>query len=763
MSIALNQEQSALAESVEGFASRHAPRSRTRTAADLAAGPVDRDPASGDSDAVRRTRQHEDSLWAALVEQGFATVHLPEDAGGGGGGVGDLAVVVEEAARGLMPGALLPTAIAGAILTRSCPPTRSDATSGDESPGNHGAAVPALRGRFGAGARGAVALYPDGMVAARVPGGYRVNGTSVPVLGGARADVVLLMARHEYGQVVFAVDLATAGGLAVEPLPAVDLTRDIARFTADDLVVPAADTVPVDPSTVRSMAAALCAAEAVGLARWCVETGLEYVKVREQFGRPVGSYQAIKHKCARLFIRLETMAAAAWDAARAADADGPDAEEQLALAAAEAAVVCLPGASDLALDTITLLGGIGYTWEHDVHFFWRRAMTMESLLGPVSRWQRRLGRLARTAGRSFDVALTHDDATFRARIAEQLEEVATLPEEQRQARLSTLGLVLPHYPAPYGIDASPAQQIVIAQEYAKAGVERPKTIIGEWVLPTILAHGTDEQKQFFVPATLRGDIIWCQLFSEPGAGSDLASLSTRAEKTDDGWRLNGQKVWTSSAAEAHWGLCLARTDPAAPKHKGISCFLVDMRAPGLEVRPLREANGGYLFNEVFLTDVFVPDDRLVGAVNEGWAMARTTLGNERVSMGGMIGTGADPVAMSTSPQVMADAPEVERSLGELMAERYALSALGLRATLRQLSGLRPGAEASVLKVAAGWHHQHVSAEVMRWHGPYAAAATGPGGAATHGYLSVPPQLIGGGTAEIQLNVIAERILGLPRG
>ena len=169
----------------------------------------------------------------------------------------------------------------------------------------------------------------------------------------------------------------------------------------------------------------------------------------------------------------------------------------------------------------------------------------------------------------------------------------------------------------------------IAQEFERAGLSQPSTIVGEWALPTILAHGTPEQRESFVAATLRGDITWCQLFSEPGAGSDLASLRTRAEKADGGWVLTGQKVWTSNAAEADWAICLARTDPEAPKHKGISYFLVDMRSPGIDVRPLREANGGYLFNEVFLTDVFVPDARLVGGPGDGWRLARTTLGNER--------------------------------------------------------------------------------------------------------------------------------------
>jgi alkylation response protein AidB-like acyl-CoA dehydrogenase len=273
-----------------------------------------------------------------------------------------------------------------------------------------------------------------------------------------------------------------------------------------------------------------------------------------------------------------------------------------------------------------------------------------------------------------------------------------------------------------------------------------------------LAHGTDEQRESFVAATLRGDITWCQLFSEPGAGSDLASLRTRAEKADGGWVINGQKVWTSNAVESDWAICLARTDPEAPKHKGISYFLVDMRSPGVDVRPLREANGGFMFNEVFLTGVFVPDARLVGAPGDGWRLARTTLGNERVN----IATGNGhrhrlPSAfLDDLPAPVPD--EVVAEAGALTAEALAFAAMSQRLLLRQIAGLRPGAEASVLKVISAANVASVRRAVLDWHGGAAAVLAGP----SHNYLTAPTQLIGGGTVEIQLNVIGERVLGLPR-
>jgi len=452
------------------------------------------------------------------------------------------------------------------------------------------------------------------------------------------------------------------------------------------------------------------------------------------------------------------IAASAWDAAEAFSQDA----DQFALAAAAAAVVCLPGAVDIGLETVTLFGGIGYTWEHDTHLYWRRAMSLQNLLGPRDGWELLLGGMARKIERHHDLRLDDEPAGLRGWVADCLAQALVLPPESQRAYLVDQGLVSAHYPRPYGIAADPVAQVVISQEFERAGMIQPTTTIGEWALPTILAHGTEEQREAFVATTLRGDIIWCQLFSEPGAGSDLASLRTRAEKVDGGWRLNGQKVWTSSAQEADWGICLARTDPEVPKHKGLSYFLVDMHSPGLEVRPLREANGGYLFNEVFFNDVFVPDSRLVGQPGDGWRLARTTLGNERVNIASGMGRRRDLpadflAALSANPPL-----EALRQAGALTADIQAFGALCQRLLLRQISGLQPGAEASVLKVASAWNDTNLRRAVMDWHGAEAAALDGAGGETSQQYLSIPPTLIGGGTLEIQLNVIGELVLGMPR-
>ena len=204
------------------------------------------------------------------------------------------------------------------------------------------------------------------------------------------------------------------------------------------------------------------------------------------------------------------------------------------------------------------------------------------------------------------------------------------------------GYVMPHWPKPWGRDAGAVEQLVIEQEFAAAGVARPQYSITGWVILTLIQHATEDQVARWVLPALRQEVIWCQLFSEPDAGSDAAGVKTRGTRVDGGWLVNGQKVWTSGAHYASFGLATIRTDPDAPKHEGITTMVIDMHAEGVEVRPLRMVTGHSEFNEVFFNDVFVPDDDVVGPVNGGWTVARATLGNESVSIGGGAGRRAVP-------------------------------------------------------------------------------------------------------------------------
>jgi alkylation response protein AidB-like acyl-CoA dehydrogenase len=288
--------------------------------------------------------------------------------------------------------------------------------------------------------------------------------------------------------------------------------------------------------------------------------------------------------------------------------------------------------------------------------------------------------------------------------------------------------------------------------------------------PTILAHAQPHIKQSYLPAMYSGEVIACQLFSEPGAGSDLASLSTKAERTGDVWILSGQKVWTSIAQHADIGMALCRTNPDQPKHKGITAFIVDMTAPGVEVRPLRQMTGGSDFNEVFLTDVRVPDDHRLGNVDEGWRVALTTLMNERATVGG---EGAGPAGRVLSlPFLVAllrengrlDDRAARRQLAALHADMMATEYLNRQAASRMRAGEQPGPEASVSKLMYGQNltrGTHFAAEVV---GPRLIADTGGWGAFSWNelLLSTPALRILGGTEEIMKNILAERVLGLPK-
>jgi alkylation response protein AidB-like acyl-CoA dehydrogenase len=302
------------------------------------------------------------------------------------------------------------------------------------------------------------------------------------------------------------------------------------------------------------------------------------------------------------------------------------------------------------------------------------------------------------------------------------------------------------------------EQLVIDEELA--GLARPSLGIGEWNVLSITSHGTPEQLDRWIMPSLRGELAWCQLFSEPGAGSDAAGIQTRAVRVDGGWRVTGQKVWTSGAQFCNRGLATVRTDPDAPKHKGITAMVIDLGSRGVDVRPLRELTGDAMFNEVFLDDVFVPDADVVGEVNGGWAVARTTLGNERVSIGGGMMAGAAFDLLPLLASVAPDDTGLRREAGRLLADELALAAINLRRVARAVAGAAPGPEGAVTKVLISQHLQRVTELSMRALGPLGVDGTQARRA--NAYLLNRSMTIAGGTTEIGKNVIAERILGLPR-
>lgn len=316
-----------------------------------------------------------------------------------------------------------------------------------------------------------------------------------------------------------------------------------------------------------------------------------------------------------------------------------------------------------------------------------------------------------------------------------------------------------------GRGLSPMQATIFAEEHARFGVATDVFVVAiAMVGPTLIAHGSEEQKSRFLQAILRGEHLWCQLFSEPGAGSDLAGLSTRAVRDGDEWVVNGQKVWTSNADTADWGILLARTDPDVPKHRGITYFLVDMQTPGVEIRPLRQMTGESHFAEVFLTDVRLPADAIVGEPGSGWGVAMTTLANERAYIGGQGRfTSADLAGIARDAGCL-DNPAVRQSLMRLHAADQCLRFMGYRLRTALSRGTTPGAEANCMKLLQARYLKDATAFAVAAQGP-AGMLDGPttarGGYWQHLFLQVPSIRIAGGSDEVQRNIIGERVLGLP--
>ena len=340
--------------------------------------------------------------------------------------------------------------------------------------------------------------------------------------------------------------------------------------------------------------------------------------------------------------------------------------------------------------------------------------------------------------------------------------------------LAEAGLVCPHWPEPWGLDADPIHQLLIDDELAAAGIKRPVNTIGTGIAgPTILHAGTPEQIERYIPKILTAEEIWCQLFSEPEAGSDLASLATRAERDGDDFIINGEKVWTSFGHIAAYGVLLARTDPdAVTKQSGISYFLCPMDTPGIEVQPLIEITGKHSFNQVFFDDVRIPAENLIGEVNDGWQLAKVTLANERVALsraGALWGRGptAEDLIAIVVDHGGAPTPSLRTRLVDLYIEAEILRVLRLRILDAKLRGVQPGAEASVTKAMGDEHGQRVMELAKDLAGP-AGMLTDGGPMGTdvgkwhHGYLYARALTIGGGTSEVQRNILAERTLGLPK-
>jgi alkylation response protein AidB-like acyl-CoA dehydrogenase len=723
ISMAIKPEHGALAETAANLLAKYGSVGAARAALEA---PVDRLPA----------------FWDEIARLGWLGLHVPERYGGAGFGLPELTIIVEQMGRALAPGPFLPTVIANAVLAEA-----GSAAAAEFAP------------RLVDGSRTAgVAFEPDVVLHEGV-----LRGRADIVLDGGVVDLLLVPC----GADVAVVDVRSDGVHLRRPA-ALDPSRPCAVITFD--AVPA--TVVAGAATsLRDIGRIVLSAEAAGVARRSTELAADYARLREQFGRPIGTFQAVKHHCANMLVATELATAAVWDAARASVAAGKDRAVEVQVAersrAAAIAATLAATAGYLCADLdIQVHGGIGYTWEHDAHLYLRRATVLRGLLEPERAAADATALVRAGVRRRLSVDLPPAAEGIRTEVRSFVDRVKDVDPETRRTALVDEGYAMPHWPRPWGRDASAVEQLVIEQEFAAAAIKRPVYSITGWVILTLIQHGTPEQVTRWVPPALAQDVIWCQLFSEPAAGSDAAGIRTRATRVEGGWLLNGQKVWTSGGHVARHGFATVRTDPDAPKHAGITTMVIDMQAPGVEVRPLRMTTGAAEFNEVFLSDVFVPDDDVVGPVDGGWQVARATLGNESVS----IGSGQGGGDMGAAPEVLLTAFDAHRDrlaggearVGRYIAHLEAMQILNLRGVHRAVAGAAPGAEGSVTKLLLSELAQEAAAILAALSGPRIALMEDAAETAGQLVLSSRALSIAGGTSEIKRNQIGERLLGLPR-
>ena len=787
MRFASTEEQAQLRDAMRRFLAAHSPPS-----------------------AVRRLMATADgwdaAVWRRLCQElAVAGVHVPEAYGGQGFTFAELAVVVEEMGRALYCGPYFSSTVLGstAIL---------EAATAEEC----AELLPALA----AGERRATLAVAetegwqlDHIRLAATDG--RLTGCKSHVLDGASADLILVAARETGGAgrgglSLYAVD-AGAGGVAVQPLTPLDETRKLARLAFENVPARCLGTAGGSETALGrtlQLGAVALANEMVGGAERLLESAVGYAKERVQFGRAIGSFQAVKHRCAELLLAVELAKSAAYRAASAATEDDADLPALASLAKAAAAEAYMQAARDC----IQIHGGIGFTWDNDTHLWYKRAKSSEVFLGTpaahrealLRHWREPLLRTGR--GPSGGSAASRGDSSAAAAV--RREVYAWLAQHWNadaslaawRGKLVDSGWGVPAWPrAWFGRDLPAALVPVVDEEFARChALGVAKAGIRLLAAATLLEHGTEAQKKRYLRRILTGEDTWCQLFSEPGSGSDLAGAATRAEFDGERWIVNGQKVWTTSAHHADYGLLLARTDWDAPKHQGLSYFVLDMRQPGVEVRQLKQMNGHASFNQVFFTNAVVAPEDQVGASGNGWQVAITTLAHERRAadrIGGDAGAAerAGPIydeerterAIALEPykwypqragrvDLVLDRARTTGAIGDPACRQEIARLLTLassaewtarRARAAQEQGRPQGPEGSLGKLA-GSHVARLACHVHTLIAGADAMLAGPDGALdgliAEILVSVPATSIAGGTDEIQRNIIAERVLGLPK-
>ena len=742
---------------------------------------------------------HADTAWQGLAGLGVTALMLPESCGGIGLGALELCVVAEEVGRQLGALPLASTLyLAGQTLLLGA----STAQQTRWLP------------RIARGELATLAAPLDGDLShAELPrfDEKGLHGVAPLVMDGGCAAFAVVLAQGSDGQPVLVIaDLGDQ--VARRTLATLDPAKPFAALTFNAAPAEALDAC-ADPlallERVRQRAAILLAFEQLGGADAALEMACAYAKERKAFGRTIGSYQGIKHKLADIYTANQMARVHCYYGAWALAADAENSHEptpELALAAASARVASTQAYSMAAQENIQVHGGMGYTWELDCHLHYRRARQLAVTLGNVHTWRETVAagleaqldalpaapaQRAPAAAGAMDFDDSPAEASFRAECRAWLDSNAPLkarpddffggglsPEARMQAARdwqackAAAGFGAITWPPTLGgRGGTPMQELIWRQEEGRYNVPTGffNVSLG-MVIPSVLAHASDAVRAAHIAPALAGDHLWCQLLSEPGAGSDLGMVRTRAERCTDGWLLNGQKVWTSLAQFAQFGLVLARTNPELPKFEGLTTFFIDMQSPGVTVRPIRQAGGEAEFNEVFFDNVFVPDSQRVGSEGGGWKVTLTGLMSERLAIGGVLPaelwrTLAEMLreAQFLGKSALQDGRMRER-LADLFLNAQALWLLQCRALTAISQGKQPGPEMSGAKNVAAQTLQafsYFAIDLQGERGVLAASELGERFALVERlWFGAAGMRIAGGTDEIIKNSIGERVLGL---
>ncbi|PBC49887.1 acyl-CoA dehydrogenase [Rhodococcus sp. ACS1] len=725
-------------------------------------------------------------MWATMAEQlELQGMLVDEKHGGSGAGIRDLVVVAEEFGRSAACSPFFSSSVLTTLAIADC---AQEAWSTELLPGlAAGTRLGCLAfadadGWWQPGAE-AVRAHPDG-------DSWRLDGRAHHVLFGHCADTVVVAARTEEGTGLFLVDPSDPNVRRVRR-PALDLTRPLTTFTFVGAVAQRiSGGVDISEELSRALDKSLVvqAAERVGGSRRCLYLTTEYAKTRNQFGGPVGANQAVKHGLADLIRVLEPVAAAVDVAAHAADAGSPELPTLVSL-------LCVAGPErylQVAGEAIQLHGAIGFTWEHWAHIHLKRAKTDQLLFGS-STWHRERLLAGALSAATVEGHVRTDEPAPLAELRSEVRgwlvehgaegmplEYAQEPfghedtdTEKRWIDLLRQGrwLCLSWPEEHGGRGLGPVETLVVEEEFARAGLRRPQLGMGEILLaPALLAHGSEDQKQRFLPRILSGEDTWCQGFSEPETGSDLASLRTTGTVDGDELRITGDKIWTSHGDQADMMFLLCRTDRDAPKHRGISFVLVPMTDNGVSVDPIRMASGAGGFAQEHITDARTPLSNVVGGLGNGWAVAMTTLGAERAGKAATQYVGYrhewDVLVARLDKNGRLDDAIVRRQLAELVIEVELMRAVGSVISARIAEGQSVDELLAIDKINWSEYHCHFGSTSLELLG--ASALNRPEGG---GYRLDPLQRvflesrgrrIARGSNQIQRTIIGERILGLPK-